>query len=301
MPWVKRYPNFEPHRDLVVWVGMHRFDYITIELLGYFPDDLAWYEERLGQGTQTARLVHYAYSAWNKDMRYFIEGKRMRPELAADEVRAIWQGIFRSMVGAVNDVVGNLAGANIGARISSNAAQTMGEVLESFRNSRRLFSLAQRRARPLIALFRGTTQRLKFGDPTYAVEHDLGRGLYFSDSEGVAAIYAAERGTATDPAVILQAQVELSQLGNVLDLVDGPLAAQWQKQVADFRRAYPNAPFINTNYRSFLEGFLETLGHKLDDFDTIIAQEYRTQGKQICIKSEAIIDQILKTAQELYR
>ena len=125
----------------------------------------------------------------------------------------------------------------------------------------------------------------------------LAAGMYFTDDPVVAGIYAAMRGTADDPKIILVAEVTAKELGRVLDLIDGPHAKRW----AELVQQVGEKGLVNERYHNLLSGFLKEIGSTRDDFDTIIGREYIRGGKQINVRTNTIQDQILKQSKEIHQ
>ncbi len=81
--------------DIVVWRGN-----ASVQFYQEFPDSLQYYQ-RITNNKRTARLVHFAYTEWNRDLRYLVEDKGMSPEDARDELRRINEEIFKLIIEGV--------------------------------------------------------------------------------------------------------------------------------------------------------------------------------------------------------
>jgi hypothetical protein len=147
-----------------------------------------------------------------------------------------------------------------------------------------------------IILYRGTTLYKVLGLSKGWV-HDLGDGTYFTTSCKVAEEYAELRSSAKELGVVLRAEVGVNQLGRVLNLTEGPLRERWEHLVAPILKNIPK--MSGEPYRNALEGLLEELKLRLDDFDTVIGPDYVRGGIQVNIQNQAILDQILSISQEI--
>jgi hypothetical protein len=63
--------------------------YTIIEACQEYPDDVDFYLNITSGDAYQARLLHQVYSAYNKDMSYFVETRRLSPEMARDEIRKL--------------------------------------------------------------------------------------------------------------------------------------------------------------------------------------------------------------------
>lgn len=116
--------------------------------------------------------------------------------------------------------------------------------------------------------------------------HDLGDGLYFTDTEDVAWQYAKIRAPGYKEYRVWQVSVERMSLGRVLDLTaDG----RWNKFMLE--PLLPGRPgtrlsFVrqqNELYNQFFQEFLRLNGIDLSSYDAVIGPEYVRGGKQLCI------------------
>jgi hypothetical protein len=119
--------------------------------------------------------------------------------------------------------------------------------------------------------------------------HDLGDGLYLTDTEDVAWMYAKLRAPGYKEYRVYQVDLERSSLGRVLDLT------------ADFRwERFMNEPMFakvknlpgtrmglyrrqNNLYGEFFEEFLRLNKIDINSYDAVIGPEYQRGGKQLCI------------------
>lgn len=102
---VTRYPGEKNWGDIVVWKGG-----ASVQIYQEFPEDLAYYEG-IVQSSHTARLIHFAYTGYNHDMRYFVDEKGMSPEDARSELRRINDEVFKLVLEGAVDML--TAGAGI--------------------------------------------------------------------------------------------------------------------------------------------------------------------------------------------
>ena len=296
-PVVKTFPGHAPWGNIVAWAGPYEFrGWNTVEIFQYFPADKQFYID-LVEDEWRGGLLRTGYTTWNADIQYFVEQKHMRPTEAREEMLRIYTNIFKSMMEAFANVIGEMTALSMTyATMKKTADDVAGSVLASYRAHRRAFGLATRRSLPVLTIYRGTTLRLRRGDPNMPPDlHDLGMGCYFTDDPAVAAQYAGMRGTADDPAIVLQATVSKADLGRVLDLVDGPLAQRWNQVV---KQASGGGKLANERYNKLFRGFLEENGLSLDDFDTVIGQEFLRPSIQYNIRNGTVLDRILLQASE---
>lgn len=122
--------------------------------------------------------------------------------------------------------------------------------------------------------------------------HDLGDGVYYTDSAKVADAYADLRVKSAGGArMVVEVSVTRAELGRVLDLTKDP---RWQKfldtpQLPGRPETTPRS-FIkqaNQNYPRFFEGFIKTNKIQLSQYDAIIAEEFVRGGSQLCIRHQA--------------
>lgn len=115
--------------------------------------------------------------------------------------------------------------------------------------------------------------------------HDFGDGLYLTDREDIALIYARRRAPAVADQRVLMVTLERSSLGRVLDLT---MDARWTQfmNTPISRNAGSRLHYLRIKhelYDQFFREFLEL--HKIDikSFDAIIGPEYNLGGRQLCI------------------
>jgi len=113
---VTRYPTSGDWGDIVVWKGN-----ATVQLYWEFPDSMDFYVRLCGDESK-ARLVHYAYTQYNKDMRHFVDEKGMSPEDAKSELRRINEEVFKLIIeGAVAMLSSGVGIAQVNNTIRANA------------------------------------------------------------------------------------------------------------------------------------------------------------------------------------
>ena len=299
VPVVKVFPGQAPWGNIVAWAGPYEFrSWTTLEIYQYFPADKQFYVKLVDDDFR-GNLLHHTYTSFNADIQYFVEQKHMRPTDAREEMFRINVQVFKALIQAFSDVISGLAGQGAANSTLKNSADSVTDsVLASFRAKRRAFSLVARRSLPTVVIWRGTTVRWKRGDPNMPPDlHDLSLGCYFTTDPNVAAQYAAMRGTADDPAIILTVNVAQEELGRVLDLVNGPHAKRWNELVM---QANPKN-LANERYNRLFMNFLDEIGQSLDNYDTIIGREYLRGGIQINIRRSNLLDNILLRADEIWR
>lgn len=104
--------------DIVVWKGEADF-----QIYQEFPDDIRFYERLLGD-SRKARLVRFAYTQYNQEMRDLVEGKGMSPEDARSEIRRINEEIFKLILeGAIAILASGVGISQVNNAIRANAEQ----------------------------------------------------------------------------------------------------------------------------------------------------------------------------------
>jgi hypothetical protein len=303
LPFIKRYPDTsEGGRDTLAWVGPGEFLSSPQEVLifQYFPQDLQTYLNVADGDAHDANMLWNVFQGWNEDMRHFVEQNGMRPDAGKERLVQIWGEIFRAVLEAAASIAG--FGAAVGGlnQIAELKEQTLASVLESYQANRQLFSMWARSKSLFQIMFRGTTALWKLGDLLLDETHDLGQGTYFTDSQELAEIYGRRFATADDPGILLRIAASEEDLGdNVLNLVSGPSAQEWNAVVAE-ARSHP-VSFINERYNNALSNFLMRQGKQINDYDAIIAGEYNYSngGTQICIKNPDLLRKLLQRADEI--
>ncbi len=113
---VTRYKGESGWGGIVVWK-----DSASIQPYQEFPESPAYYSGITSDGTQ-ARLLHYAYTQFNKDMRYFVETKGISPEQARNEIRRINDEVFKLILeGAVAMLIAGAGITQVNNAIRGNA------------------------------------------------------------------------------------------------------------------------------------------------------------------------------------
>ncbi len=129
-----------------------------------------------------------------------------------------------------------------------------------------------------------------------SVIHDFGDGLYMTDSPALAAEYAALRSGSMEGSapLVLAADIESSSLGRILNLLSD---TRWQQFLAE--SPIPGGPthqaliqMANENYEAIFQNFLQRNNLHLENFDTVIGQEFVRGGTQICVRNPSIVSQI---------
>ncbi len=126
---VTRYPGQGGWGDIVVWK-----DSVSVQVYQEFPESLAYYSAIASGGTQ-AHLLHYAYTQYNKDMRYFVETKGVSPEYARAEIRRINEEVFKLIIEGAVALLGS--GASI-TQVNNAIRMSTREVSDAARRSPRL-------------------------------------------------------------------------------------------------------------------------------------------------------------------
>lgn len=121
--------------------------------------------------------------------------------------------------------------------------------------------------------------------------HDLGEGVYFTDDEQVAWMYAKLRAPGYPQYRVWQVDLEPSSLGRVLDLtadtrwdmfMNEPMFPELKR--TDIPRTRMGLYRIkNKMYGKFFEEFLQRNNIDINSYDAVIGPEYQRGGKQLCI------------------
>ena len=300
-PIVHTFDGTPPYGPIIMWYG--KGDFLSRdELFVYqeFPEDLDFYTGLTGIDSDQARLLHQVYTSYNKDMYYFVVGRRWKPDLAREELERIWGAVFRQVLETATTIVST--GVAIGGlnEIPRFADQVVEAALNSFRGKRQLFSLWARNRSPFMVLFRGTSFKKILGDLARDLEHDLGRGTYFTTAEKVAEFYRKREALAGNPGRMIKLSIrDEAELGRTLNLLDGPLASKWKALVSEWQQSAGTTGLANETYNKLLTGFLGERNLSMNDFDTIIAYEYLRGAVQICVKSEEIARRLVTRAEEI--
>ncbi len=111
------------------------------------------------------------------------------------------------------------------------------------------------------------------------VVHDLGGGVYFTDTQGVAQQYASLRSNGNQAVErVIGGTVDPHSLGPVLDLREEP---QFMQVYTYLRKT---GPVSGERYRPLVDATLKAKGKKLEDFAVIIGPEGIRDGTQMCIR-----------------
>jgi hypothetical protein len=115
------------------------------------------------------------------------------------------------------------------------------------------------------------------------VRHDLGEGVYFADSFGVAEEYAEIRALDSNSAgEVLSGTLDPEQLGRVLDLTKDP------RFMEHFESARRSMAVVGERYRNIVDHVLARTGRRLEDFDVIIGPEGLRGGRQLCVRDKVV-------------
>jgi hypothetical protein len=132
--------------------------------------------------------------------------------------------------------------------------------------------------------------------------HDLGEGLYLTDTEDVAWQYAKLRAPGYKEYQVWQVTIERQTLGHVLDLTMDPRWAKFmsepvfpgiriasvpgiqQERIANVKQS--RLSFLRGQYElygKFFEEFLRVKNINIESYEAVIGPEYLRGGKQLCI------------------
>jgi hypothetical protein len=127
--------------DIIVWK-----DSVSVQVYQEFPESESYYSGITSDGTQ-ARLLHYAYTQYNKDMRYFVETKGISPENARSEIRRINEEVFKLILEGAVALLS--AGAGI-TQVNNTMRMSAKQVSDAARRSPRIGSSnALKKIRPV--------------------------------------------------------------------------------------------------------------------------------------------------------
>jgi len=126
--------------------------------------------------------------------------------------------------------------------------------------------------------------------------HDLGSGVYFTDTESVAKEYAdmrvadaAAKGGSGPPPVgsVAQGVLDPSSLGTTLDLTKEPKFMEFYNKVA------ATGPVSGERYRNLVDGYLKGKGTTVDSYAVLLGPEGVRGGRQMRIKDVAVADRVI--------
>lgn len=127
---VTRYPTSGEWGDIVVWKGN-----ASVQVYQEFPSDKVYYDRICGDG----HLLHFAYTQYNKDMKYFVELRGMSPDDARGEIRRINDEVFKLVLGAAATIMSSGAGS---AQVMNMMRASGPQVAAAVRRSPRYSSAA---------------------------------------------------------------------------------------------------------------------------------------------------------------
>jgi hypothetical protein len=123
---VTRYPTSGEWGDIVVWKGN-----VSIQVYQEFPSDKAYYD-RIDGDRGDGHLLHFAYTQYNQDMKYFVEQRGMSPDDARGEIRRINDEVFKLVLGAAATIMSSgAASAQVMNMMRANGAQVTAAVRRS--------------------------------------------------------------------------------------------------------------------------------------------------------------------------
>lgn len=127
---VTRYPGSGEWGDIIVWKGS-----ASVQIYQEFPADRAFYD-RIDGDRGDGHLLHFAYTQYNKDMKYFVEGRGMSPDDARGEIRRINDEVFKLVLGAAATIMSSgAASAQVMNMMRASGAQVSAAVRRSPRFS----------------------------------------------------------------------------------------------------------------------------------------------------------------------
>jgi hypothetical protein len=127
---VTRYPGSAEWGSVVVWTGN-----ATVQIYQEFPSSLAFYSG-IAKDDFQARLLHSAYTQYNKDMQFWVQAKGLAPEDAKSEIRRTNDEVFKLIIeGAVAILTSGVGISQVNSAMRLNAE----EVSNAARRSPRVF------------------------------------------------------------------------------------------------------------------------------------------------------------------
>lgn len=123
---VTRYPTVGEWGDIVVWRGN-----VSVQVYQEFPSDKAYYD-RIDGDRGDGHLLHFAYTQYNQDMKYFVEQRGMSPDDARGEIRRINDEVFKLVLGAAATIMSSgAASAQVMNMMRASGAQVTAAVRRS--------------------------------------------------------------------------------------------------------------------------------------------------------------------------
>ncbi len=127
--------------DIIVWK-----DNMSVQVYQEFPESESYYSGITSDGTQ-ARLLHYAYTQYNKDMRCFVETKGISPESARSEIRRINEEVLKLILEGAAALLSTGAGIT---QVNNTIRMSAKQVSDAARRSPRIDSSSTlRKIRPV--------------------------------------------------------------------------------------------------------------------------------------------------------
>lgn len=121
------------------------------------------------------------------------------------------------------------------------------------------------------------------------VVHDLGGGIYFTDTPEVAQLYASARSNGNTAAErVVTGSIDPHTLGPVYDLRDDPYF------MGLFNYLKKGGPVSGERYRPLVEAALQRQGKKIDDFAALIGPEGVRGGTQMVIHDQKVASSIVQ-------
>lgn len=125
---VTRYPVHGEWGDIVVWKGN-----VSVQVYQEFPSDRAYYD-RIDGGHGDGHLLHFAYTQYNQDMKYFVELRGMSPDDARAEIQRINDEVLKLVLGAAATIM--ISGA-ASAQVMNMMRASGPQITAAVRRSRR--------------------------------------------------------------------------------------------------------------------------------------------------------------------
>jgi hypothetical protein len=124
---VTRFPGTAPWGSIVAWID-RTGRWVSIQVYQEFPESFDYYLNATEGNSSEARLLQKVYIQFNRDMRFFVEERKLSPELARAEILTINNELFKLVIEAAVEVL--TSGAAISA-VNNSIRASSREVIEA--------------------------------------------------------------------------------------------------------------------------------------------------------------------------
>jgi hypothetical protein len=133
--------------------------------------------------------------------------------------------------------------------------------------------------------YRGESEGVAPSRPGGSI-HDLGDGVYYTDTRGVAVEYAKMRSQGDlDSTRAYEVEIDVGAM-KVLDLTKDPRWSVYLRERVSPRDTMTREQMMRSSelYGQFFEEFLEKNNINVDHYDAVIGPEINRGGKQMCVR-----------------